>query len=1232
MNPEQEPAKEGRISTDGGLDAQSAAADGRNADANELLLSLRWQAGLLDVAPPIIARDLDDRVTYWNPAAEALYGWPAAEALGRITHELLQTRFPRPLERILARVHDCGAWRGDLVHTRADGREITVDSQWTLYRDDAGTVQAIVQVDADITEHKRLQALVADYQETPQARVAEGTVELERLYRQIEATQRVMDRAGFAVIWADAVTSRIVHASRGAADMLGYTEAELLRLSVPDIDPNFRLVDVHRAAQMMQERGVLRFESAARHKDGHVFPTEVNLCALEAPDTGQRMGVSLITDISVRKQAERELERHRHDLEALVAARTAELTEAKTRLEAATEAAGLGVWEWDLTGNSTNWDTRSFEIFGIPADQRRTAPDLAHWLQLVHPEDRPGIAARIPEDIERAGRFQLEYRILLPDGSLRHVKATGQVMRDALGRPQRMVGFHQDVTETKETELALRRSEQRLENILYGTDAGTWDWNLQTDAIVLNERWAAMVGYTLAELTPHTSETWRLLTHPQDLQEAETRLAQCFARESEQYECELRMRHRDGHWVWTLTKGRVVEWTADGQALRMAGIHLDISERKRAELALAEQSERFRRFFQDNGAMMFMVDAESGRIEAANSAAIEFYGYPIERLIGMSIAEIDTLPPEELRRLRMKVLDGRGSVFHLHNRLASGEVRDVEINKTPIRIGDRRMLFAIIHDETARVQAEAELVRAKEAAEAAAQAKGEFLAHMSHEIRTPMNGILGLAELALRRPLEPLARDYLEKLHRSGQHLLDILNDILDQSRIDASQLRLENAPFGVQELLGGLLDLFSEVAAQKGLKLRVSVADDVPLYLLGDAVRLRQVLANLLDNAIKFTEQGEVRLQVTCLGMQDAVARLRWAVTDTGPGIDAADHARLFAPFSQGDQTVSRRHGGTGLGLSISRGLVETMGGVLNLTSTPGVGSTFAVELPLPVAAAPAPRTAAQLGLGHLHGARVLVAEDHPVNRLVIADMLALLGVDATLVGTGREVLDALARERFDAVLMDIQMPEMDGLTATARLREQPAFATLPVIAITAGVTEVERAKVAAAGANALLAKPVRLETLAESLERWLPARAEAQAGPHHLPPRPEPPSAASAAALPPLNGFDSHRLHKVLGHQEAARFVHLFVDSAREDIDAIAHALDAGDAAAARGALHRLRGACACVGAVALQESAAELSEAIKQGAPTAGPLAALRRVCRDAAVELETLIPPAAAGDGE
>ncbi|WP_058556325.1 PAS domain S-box protein [Thiohalocapsa sp. ML1] len=1051
--------------------------------------------------------------------------------------------------------------------------------------------------------------------------------------RQAQAAAPALEGGASAALLTDA-TGRIISANGAAAAMLGYSEAELLSLSLGDIDPSLGLERLRQVNGALLTQGVLRFESIARHRGGHAIPVEVTHCAMDGRQPAELVALSILTDITERKRAEAELERHRCDLEALVEARTAELAEALSRLQTATAAAELGFWELDLTDQSTTWDERSFEIFGFPEPARRPTPDLDLWLALVHPEDRPIIEARLPQVGETIGPFRYGHRIVRPDGAVRHISATGQVVRDEQGAPRRIVGFNQDVTEAVEAELALRRSEERLQNILYGTDAGTWEWNVRTDAVVLNERWATMLGWTLAELAPHSIDTWKRLTHPDDLREAMARLARCRGREAPLYECELRMRHRDGHWVWVLDKGRVVEWGADGEAVRMAGIHLEISDRKCAEQALARQEERFRRFFEDNGSVMVMIDPDSRRIEAANQAAVAFYGYPAERLVGMCIDDINTLPSAALAARVQEIRANRLAVFRSSHRLGSGEVREVRVYSSLIQVDDRTLLFSIIHDETARVRAEAELREAKEAAEAMALAKGRFLAQMSHEIRTPMNGVLGLAELALHRPLEPVARGYLEKLLRSGRSLLGILNDILDQSRIDAGHLQLQHAPFDVQELLGGLLDLFGELAAEKGLRLHVCAADDAPRHLLGDALRVRQVLANLIGNAIKFTEHGEIRLQVTCLGVQDGVARVRWAVTDTGPGIDAASRARLFTPFAQGDESISRRYGGTGLGLSISRGLVDIMGGRLSVDSTLGAGSSFVVELPLAVAAAPAPSATQHSAPADLRGVRVLVAEDHPINRQVLADMLALLGVQATLVVNGKEALDALERACFDAVLMDIQMPEMDGLTAIARLRERPGGGALPVIAITAGVTEAERAHVAAVGANELLAKPVSLETLVDALLRWLPAGSAAPAArPDGEQPRPAAPAGASAAplpALPALTGFDMQRLQKTIGRQRVEVFVQLFAESTGDDMAALERALDAGDRAAARRALHSLRGACAFAGALALDDSALSLADTLKQGQPAAGPLAALRQAYHDAGAALASLL-PSAAGDG-
>lgn len=390
-----------------------------------------------------------------------------------------------------------------------------------------------------------------------------------------------------------------------------------------------------------------------------------------------------------------------------------------------------------------------------------------------------------------------------------------------------------------------------------------------------------------------------------------------------------------------------------------------------------------------------------------------------------------------------------------------------------------------------------ELVAARNAAEAASVAKGEFLAMMSHEIRTPMNAVNGLIYLTLRTPLDPGQREHLEKAYRAAQGLMGVINDVLDFSKIDAERLVLDASPFRVGELLDEARVAVELVASEKGLALHVDCDPDVPDQLLGDPLRLRQVLINLLGNAVKFTDRGGVTLRVRVLELDDLWCGLAVEVQDTGIGMTADQQAALFLPFSQVDSSFSRRQGGTGLGLAISRRLVELMGGQLSVESVPGVGSTFRAMVRLarlpevtPVVSAetlPKPSLPSASG-SPLRGRRVLVVDDNEVNVLVAIGVLKLLGVRALTCNDGQAALDLLSSDGdVDAVLMDCHMPVMDGFEATRRIRQDPRWQALPVIAMTADVMEQAWIECRDAGMDDRVCKPVIVEELAIALTRAL-------------------------------------------------------------------------------------------------------------------------------------------------
>jgi len=502
-------------------------------------------------------------------------------------------------------------------------------------------------------------------------------------------------------------------------------------------------------------------------------------------------------------------------------------------------------------------------------------------------------------------------------------------------------------------------------------------------------------------------------------------------------------------------------------------------------------------------------------------------------------------------------------------------------------------------DITERKRLEAELAASQEAANAANRAKSEFLANMSHEIRTPMNAIIGLAHLTLKTDLNHRQRDYLTKISGAAQSLLRIVNDVLDVSKIEAGQLQLEHIRFNVHSIFDDLISIVGHRLAEKGLELRMDVGAELPAHLMGDPLRLSQVLLNLANNAVKFTPRGFVAVRARVVERAGDDVRVRFAIEDSGVGLTPDQCARLFHPFVQADSSTTRQFGGTGLGLSISKRLVELMGGEIGVDSEAGRGSTFwfTVRLKRAPAAEQAPLAPSAAPPPDVRGMRVLLAEDNPINQQVAMELLQGAGAAVDVAANGQEAVDAVLARDYDAVLMDLQMPVMDGLEAARAIRAHARFKDLPIIAMTASVMSGDRDRCLAAGMQDHISKPVSVDQLMTTLARWLPERpagAAAAAAPER--------AAATAPELPAeLDGFNvADGLRRVGGDRGLYRrlLLQFHEHSARAAAD-IREALVTGDRARAKAEAHTLKGVAGTLSAKELYTAAGALESALRRDA---------------------------------
>ncbi|MGH8220922.1 MAG: PAS domain-containing protein [Steroidobacteraceae bacterium] len=783
------------------------------------------------------------------------------------------------------------------------------------------------------------------------------------------------------------------------------------------------------------------------------------------------------------------------------------LREVRARFERAVNGTQDGLWEIDLAQEPPRfWFSARFHaLLGYGAGE---LPDHRGALrELIHPEDVPQYEQSV-ELLRTQGIVrELELRMRTRAGEYRWCLLRGTPERDIDGRFIRNAGSMRDVTETRAARESLVEAEQaaraaalearhaadRLEFAQRAGRIGSFDIPLQTGGApaYLSHTLLELNGVDRLERTP-TARDWMNLLEPSDrAQWIEERDAA--AREHRPFFREYVLKLPEGGRRWLQTHARF-QCDEEGQPQRLLGATIDITGLKEAEQARRGAEARLERILRGTNDGPWEYDVASDSYWLA-PAFLEVCGYGPE-LVPTREAMKQLIHPEDVERqqlafkhclqgaepydceFRVRQSDGHYRWFR------SRGICELDSQGQPIRVS------GALQDISERREYQRALIEAREAAEAANRAKSEFLANMSHEIRTPMNGVIGMTELMLDTGLNSVQRDYAETIRDSAGALLTVINDILDFSKIEAGKLDLELIDMNLRDALEDVARLLAIQAHAKGLELILRIDAGVPEWVVGDPARLRQVLLNLAGNAVKFTARGEVTLTAYVVSSGFDAVMLRCEVRDTGPGIAPERLDALFKPFSQLDASTTRRFGGTGLGLSIVRRLATLMGGDAGVTSELGVGSTFWFTARLKATRAPTHRPNAHNGLADLRAlhARILLAEDNPVNQKVARALLERLGVAVEIVANGRDAVEAWLRGGFDLIVMDCQMPEVDGYEATREIRHLEAGGRrTPIVALTANAMKGDEEVCRAAGMDDYLAKPLDGTRLRDCLERHL-------------------------------------------------------------------------------------------------------------------------------------------------
>jgi len=1045
-----------------------------------------------------------------NPAFAAFLDRPKEEIIGQTDHDLFkhsQADFFR--ENDLQMLEQRQPRHNEEWVTYPDGSKHLLDTLKTPYFGDDGNVIGVLGVSRDITERHHMETALRESEDN-----------FHRFFDTIDDLIVVLTLEG-----------HIVFANLALQRKLAYTQEELLTMHV---------LDLH--AKKDREKGEAIFGEMLRHerascplplvtKAGILFPTETRIWP--GKWNGQNCIFGISKDLTIEQEAKQRFELLFRNNPNPMALST--LPERKFIDVNDAFLHTLGYSKPELIGTTSS----SLGLF-------------------VNIDDYERIASRL----EAGHRIsEIDVQVRTKEGTLRNGLFWGEVLQSQTSRF--LLTVFLDITEQKKISSALSRERERLQGIIRGTNVGTWEWNIQTGEVIFNERWAIMAGYTLDELAPLTIQTWIDLAHPEDLQLSNVALQRHFTGEQDSYEVEVRMRHKSGHWIWVLDRGQVIERDLHGKPLWMMGTHQEITARKQAEAEISRLSQLQRelmhlatefvnvptdrqdeainlsletmgRLIQADRAYLFAYDLKDSTMsnthEWCNSGvSAEIHNlqqvplsvapdWVAQHLLGelIHIPDVFALPLESTLRQALEPQGIRSLITLplMQSETCLGFVGFDAVREWRVWREDEVALLRVLaelyaHFESRRttertmLELQRNLTEARDKAQASAMAKTLFLANTSHEIRTPLNAILGYSQIIARECSQCGVAHRTKGLTKSSEHLLELINDVLELARTEGHKITLSPTHFNFHQLIEDVRLMFAQRPDTRALSLEVTIGPGVPCRLHADAGKIRQVLVNMVSNAVKFTEKGQVSISATLLGQEgEGDYALAVDVEDTGCGISEMDQSLIFDLFARLEKD-KRRVGGIGLGLPLCRRYALALKGGISVTSTEGIGSqfrfTFRAQPSLGEQCAETNDHLIRLS-GRQPEYRILAVDDDITNLDMLGTLLRSVGF---VIETAEKAEEALARladkgkPDIDMVLLDKRMPGIDGNEALRRIRNLPDGKRIKVIMVTASGFADSRAESLAMGADGFVAKPLRLKQLLDEMSRVATLQFDAEAPP---------------------------------------------------------------------------------------------------------------------------------------